>query len=232
MRCARPGRTSGNSNSSARLAPALGAAGPDAPRSLQFASVSGWTFRLRVVPLNGNRREHRCLHLGSIRRLDTPDRSRSASRSSSQTSPSCAPNRDQRRDARKGAPSAAASREIQARGRRSARGSSSKIAKPTATRCSLPSMLTLTFMTYWIRPSIRAGRGDHEGSRVYDAYNSKHVFVLTRLSQSVSSAVTTTISYGESQKRKLPSFYPGISCASTVWESRMQVRLSAQRIPI
>jgi hypothetical protein len=75
----------------------------------------------------------------------------------------------------------------QALGRRSARGSSSKIAKPTATRCSLPSMLTLTFMTYWIRPSIRAGRGDHQGSRVYEAYNSKHVLVLTRLSQSVSS---------------------------------------------
>src|SRR6516162_9567222 len=79
-------------------------------------------------------------------------------------------------------------------------------------------MLTLTFMTYRSRPSIRAGRGDHDGSRVYKAYNSKHVLVLTRLSQSVSSLVTTTISYGESQKRNLPRFCPGTSCASTVWQ--------------
>src|SRR6516162_4135251 len=85
-------------------------------------------------------------------------------------------------------------RELQARGRRSARGSLSKIAKPTATRCSLPSMVTLTFMTYHNRPSIRASRGGHEGSRVYEAYNSKHVLVLTRLSHSASSLVTMMIS--------------------------------------
>src|ERR1700675_2152023 len=60
----------------------------------------------------------------------------------------------------------------------------------------------------------------YEGSRVYEAYNSKHVLVLTRLSQSVSSLVTTTISYGESQKRNLPSFCPGTSCANTVWEKQ------------
>src|SRR6516162_10442177 len=110
-------------------------------------------------------------------------------------------------------------RELQARGRLSARGSLSKIAKPTATRCSLPSMLTVTFMTYRIRPSIQATRGVHEGSRVYEAYNSKHVPVLTRLSQRASSLVTTTISYGESQKRNLPSFCPGTSCAR-VWEKQ------------
>src|SRR6516165_10946402 len=112
------------------------------------------------------------------------------------------------------------SREIQARGRRSARGSLSKIANPTATRCSLPSMLTVTFMTYCIRPSIQASRGVHEGSRVYEAYNSKHVLVLTRLSQRASSLVTTTISYEEAHKRNLPSFCPGTSCASTVCEKQ------------
>jgi hypothetical protein len=32
--------------------------------------------------------------------------------------------------------------------------------------------------------------------------------------------VTTTISYGESQKRNLPSFCPGTSCASKVWEKQ------------
>src|SRR5262249_19579129 len=87
-------------------------------------------------------------------------------------------------------------------------------------RCSLPSMLTVTFMTYSIRPSIQASRGVHEGSRVYEAYNSKHVLVLTRLSQRASSLVTTTISYGESQKRNLLSFCPGTSCAITVWEKQ------------
>jgi hypothetical protein len=75
-------------------------------------------------------------------------------------------------------------------------------------------MLTVTIITYRIRPSTQASRGVQEGSRVYEAYNSKHVLVLTRLSQRLSSLVTTTISYGESQKRNLPSFCPGTSCAS------------------
>jgi hypothetical protein len=87
------------------------------------------------------------------------------------------------------------SREIQARGRRSVRGSLSKIAKPTATRCSLPSMVTATFMTYRIRPSIRASRGGHEGSRVYEAYNGP-VAGLVGIEVGVVSGVTNLKSPG------------------------------------
>jgi hypothetical protein len=52
------------------------------------------------------------------------------------------------------------------------------------------------------------------------------VLVLTRLSPRLSSLVTTTISYGESQKRNLPSFCPGTSCASQPKEHNPKAALT------